>query len=903
MRNKLKFSLWLICFLFNLNLALAQMPTDLSKIKVSELTDAQILDIVKQGEAKGLNITDGENLALSMGLPASEAVAFKTRLSSIGSGETPKILSPVVAPEPSNTILKPSSVVPKSDVPEVVVPPTEKPAEVAAIDNNKTQLFGRSIFQAGNLQLMGQATDTKAPDTYVLGPGDELVVSVFGASYANEVIKIDSKGAARIKGMGTLYLTGLSFEDARKLIRVKFGQYYDLKNNQLEITLLFSRVIRVNIVGEVNQPGTYEFSALNSVFNAVLAAGGPAETGSVRQIEVQRGGKVVYRFDTYHFLAGKLSTQPFSLEDQDYIVVKPLGSIIELEGAVRRPASYELLPGEGLQALVEWAGGLSSNAYQGSIQRITYANGAREVKEFQLASGKLPIDSLRDGDQILVRGLPDDIRNALEIEGDVNQPGTYTFEPEITVYDLIQKAGGLKSTAYLQKAFLTRKKKDETRESITFDLTAVMADSLSPANLILQPYDKILITSKTDLIDNSDIQVSGAVRKPGVIPYASGMSLSDLLLKVGGLQPSAYMQRAFLSRKKQDESRELIALDLNKLLADSLGASNILLQPFDKLIVTSKTDLIDNYDIQVIGAVRNPKVVPYASGITLGDLLLQVGGLKQEADVKRIEIIRMALFEDQKKTGSRVITLSVNVEQGELKGADLAKELMPYDRIYIRTLADFMVPTSVTLSGEFNFPGTYALLSRDERISDLIRRAGGLKPYAFAEAAKFYRETAPGGQVLVDLTRVLASPNSRYNYRLNDGDVLEVPEFVPYVSIQGTGVQYLKTTGLKAVNAPYKRNLRADDFVKQFGDGFSDRANKRRLFVVEADDKVSRTKSFLGMRFYPKVTPGSTVYVMEKEITKKEKEKGEPVNWNRVIENTTIKLTGLATLVILLRQL
>lgn len=806
--RKLLFVFFLTLFA---GLAAAQMPADLSKIKVSELSDDQIRDIVKQGEARGLNITDGENLALSMGLPPEEAIAFKTRLASLGKSDAPKIISPVVAPELNKAILRPSSVVPKSDIADTAIAPTARPAGVAQFDTSKPVLYGRSIYQAGNLQLMGQATETKAPDGYVLGPGDELVVSVFGVSYANELIKIDSKGAARIKGMGTIYLTGLTFDAARQLIRAKFSQYYDLNNNQLEVTLLFSRVIRVNIVGEINSPGTYEFSALNSVFNALLAAGGPSETGSVRQIEVQRAGKVVYRFDTYHFLAGKLSTKPFSLEDQDYIVVKALGSVVELEGAVRRPASYELLPGESLDALVDWAGGLSSNAYQSSIQRITYANGAREVKEFELQAGNLPLDTLRDGDQILVRGLPNDVRNALEIEGDVNQPGTYTFLPNITVYDLIQKAGGLKPTAYLQKAFLSRKKKDEMREFIALDLTEILVDSLSAANLILQPYDKLLVTSKTDLIDSTDIQVSGAVRKPGAVPYASG--------------------------------------------------------------------------------------------ITLGDLLLQVGGLKKEADVKRIEIVRMSLFEDQQEAGSKVFIMRVEVENGELAGDDLNKALMPYDRIYVRTLADFMAPVTVTLTGEFNFPGTYALLSRDERVTDLIERAGGLKPYAFVDAAKFYRETAPGGQVLIDLRKVLKDKKSIYNYRLNDGDVLEVPEFIPYVSIQGLGVQYLNTTGLEAVNAPYKSKLRANDYVNRYGDGFTERANKRRLFVVAADNKVSRTRSFLGVRFYPKVSPGSAVYVMEKDMIKKERLKGEPIDWNRIIEGTTIKLTGLATLVLLFRQI
>jgi hypothetical protein len=262
----------------------------------------------------------------------------------------------------------------------------------------------------------------------------------------------------------------------------------------------------------------------------------------------------------------------------------------------------------------------------------------------------------------------------------------------------------------------------------------------------------------------------------------------------------------------------------------------------------------------------------------------------------------MALFEGQSKGGTRLITLSVEVDEGVLKGADLSKMLMPYDRVYVRTLADFMSPASVTLTGEFNFPGTYALLSRDERVSDLIQRAGGLKPYAFVAASRFYRQTAPGSQVLLDLEKVLRSSNSRYNYRLQDGDRISVPEFVPYVSIQGLGVQYLNTTGLEAVNVPYRQGLRAHRYVKGYGDGFSLQAHKKHLFVVSANDRVSHTRSFLGMRLYPKVSQGAVIYVLEKPVAKG-KEKGEPINWTKVIDTTMVKLSGLATVYLIFSQI
>lgn len=796
--RKFLFLLFLTTFT---SLAWAQMPTDLSRIKVSELSDDQIRDIVRQGEARGMNISDGERLALSMGLPAEEAVEFKKRLATLNSGPIPAFSKPTTQTDSTRTVLRPSSVVAR----------IENKNDSLKVDDVRKEVYGRSIYRNSKIQLTGQATESKAPDNYVLGPGDELVVSVFGTSYANEVLRIDEKGVARVRGMGNMYLTGLSYEAARKLIRAKFGQFYDLNNNQLEISLLHSRVIKINVVGDVVSPGTYEFSALNSVFNALVAAGGPTGSGSVRQIEVQRGGKVMYRFDTYQFLAGKLSSQPFSLSDQDYIVVKPLGNVVEVMGAVRRPGLYEVIEGEDLNKLFEWAGGISGKAYLKSVQRVTFTNGAREVLDYDLQEPGNMAVTLGDGDEILVRSMPDDVRNALEVVGEVNQPGSYTFE--------------------------------------------------------------------------------------------AGMTISSLIKRAGGLQPTAYGQKAFLSRRKSDLKREMMPLNLELILADTLSKTNMTLQPYDKLIVVSKVSLLDSFDIQVVGAVRKPGPIEFANGLKLGDVLLQAGGLKVEADVKRIEIIRLALFDEKAETGARSLMVGVEVKNGELSGADLVMELMPYDRVYVRTLADYVSPATVVLEGEFRYPGTYALLSRDERLVDLIERAGGFKPQAFVSAAKFYRETAPGGQVLIDLEKVLNREKSRYNYTLLDGDRLVVPEYVPYVSLQGPGVQYIQTTGLEAVNAPYKPGLRAHRYVQRYGDGFSDRAHKKRVFVVAANDKVSRTRDYGLFKVYPKVSPGATVYVVERESSKREKQKGDPINWNRVIENTTVKLTGLATLYILISQI
>jgi len=809
MKNKICLIIALMFITLGVN---AQFPpTDLSRIKVAELSDQQIQDFINQGKARGYSIEDGEKLALQMGLPASEALLFKERLTKLQPSDTTKnsrIIKSNLGPV-KPVVRRYSSVVDPNQVEEK--DSLELESDSLAVDTSAMQLYGRSFFKNSNVKLMIQATDARAPESYVLGPGDELVVSVFGTSYANDVLLIDEKGMARVRSMGNIYLTGLTLEQARKLIRSKWGQFYNLSSNQLEISLTYSRVIRVNIVGEVEKPGTYELSALNSVFNALLIAQGPNESGSLRSIEVIRAGKVVHTFDTYTYLTGSSQTPAFSLADNDYVVVQALGKVVKVEGGVRRPMFYEMKSGEGLTELFRYAGGLKGNAFTGSIQRNTFVNGAREVKEYSFVKGSSLTDTLADGDEIVVREMPDELRNALEVRGAVNQPGKYSFK--------------------------------------------------------------------------------------------EGMRVSTLVNQASGLKPEAFGQRAFLSRKDSNETRRTLPLALDQLMADTSSEANILLRANDQLIIVSKRDFLDTTDVRVIGAIRKPGDFPFEQGMTLADILLQAGGLKQEADPKRIEVVRLGLFDSERKD-AKVYHLSFELEAGKISADAKQFELLPYDRIYVRTLSDFIEPQSVVLEGEFNYPGTYALLSRDERVSDIIKRAGGLKVHAFPEAARFFRVTAPGGQVLIDLVKIMNNNNGSYDYRLRDGDSLIVPQQIPYISVQGPGVQYLLTTGMVAVNAPFKKGQRANYYIHDFGDGFSDKAAKRRVFVVAANDKVSRTKNILGfIRVYPKVPIGATVFVPEREAAKEKREKGDPINWNRVIENGTIKLTGIATLYILLSQI
>ena len=669
-------------------------------------------------------------------------------------------------------------------------------------------VFGQEVFRNNRIQFFESAKDVIAPDNYKIGIGDKLALSVWGFSDYNEQFTVTANGHIDSKLVGRIYLKGLSFEGARKLLRTKFSQVLDLNRSDLDITLQYSRDIRVNIVGEVLNPGSYNIAAVNSAFNAMVVVGGPTEYGSVRNILVKRKGKTTDTLDVYEYLGRPTDFEPPFLEDGDHLVVPVIGPVISMQGEVRRPMRYELRNGEGLAEAIDYAGGLKAAAYRKNIQIIRFKDSEEIMIDVNLDSleangSTLP---LLDGDKVLVRTVPEGFTNT--------------------------------------------------------------------------------------------VSATGAFRVVGDFELKEGDKLSDLLTKTEGVLYEAYLERAYVLRLNPDMTRAYLSVNVGNVLRDPSSIDNIELKPFDQVQILSKKDFEDTFNVWVYGAVRQEGELVFGEGLSLKDALFLAGGLKPEAANKRIEVSRMVdLSEDGKRIDPiHKVVKTLQIEHDLSIGTEAEEfKLQPYDQIFVRVNPAFDGPQVVSLLGEVNYPGTYSILSKDERISSLIQRAGGLREYAFPDGVKMNRLLA--GDVYLNLEKAMKKPNSRYDLVLDAGDTINVPKVLDLVYISGAIANYEG----HAISAPYF-GKRANYYVKHFAGGFNKRSHRSKTYVIHANGIIKKTVNLGLFKVYPKVKQGSEVVVMYKP-EKPDRSERPPVDWNKVIENTTIKVTGVLTLWLLVDRI
>lgn len=684
----------------------------------------------------------------------------------------------------------------------------QNPVAPAITDKDLGTIFGHSFFKNNNIKFYDKANQVKAPDNYVLGVGDELNISIWGYSDFNGVFKIDENGAINPKFVGRIYLNGLAFKDAKAMIANKFRGAYDLNNSQIDVTLSYSKIITVNVVGEVNNPGSYTVPSINTAFNILATVGGIRSIGSVRQIYLRRGGKTIKTLDVYKYLMNPDSKEDFFLENNDYILVPSSGRVVKINGQVKRPLEYELIEQENLKSLIEFAGGFESGAYRKRIQVKRFLNNQETIIDVDydsLITSKKDFE-LSGGDEVLVRKVPIGYSNFVELTGSVKLPGNYELKQGDKITDVINRAEGLLEDVFDNRAYVIRLNPDLSKHYIPFSLKEVMANPSSSSNIKLQNLDVIKIFSKSYFKDDLRFSVVGAVRTPGEYNYGDGLMLKDALYLAGGLRKDAAYNRIEVSRA-----------------VDFVSNSGVLV-PIRTIVKT----------------------------IEIGDDLK----LDKNSEVFVIQ---------------------------------------PYDQIMVRTEPRFELQKNIVLMGEVIYPGVYTILNKNEKISSIINRAGGLTPYAFPEGATLKRTEFNEGYLFFKLQQVLSDTSSKYNYVAKSGDTLIVPKIDQLIQISGA-INYPNIAVLGQISAPYSKGKSAKSYVKKFGLGFDDNADKRKIYVLESGGYVHRTKRFLFMNFYPKVTLGSSVIVPAKVIKEKDRKKSEPINWNKVIENATVKLTGLATL-------
>lgn len=685
----------------------------------------------------------------------------------------------------------------------------KKRQELKVSTASENDVFGRNIFNIDKLTFQPNL-NMATPENYRLGPGDEVIVDVWGASQNTMRLEISPDGYVNISNLGPVYLNNMTIKDARQLLKQELGKIYADSANNIQVTLGNIRTIQVNVMGEVRAPGTYALSSLSTVFHALYASGGVSDIGSLRNVQVARGGKTIARLDVYEYIMKGQIQDDIRLQDGDVVIVPTYDELVKITGKVKRPMFYEMKNGESAATLLKCAGGFSSDAYKKSIRVLR-----KDGKEFSVKTVN-DIDysafKLIDGDVVTVDSILNRFNNRLEVKGAVYHPGVFELSGSLnTVRQLVEKADGLLGDAFTGRAVLYRERENLTKEVLPVDIEGILKGT-SP-DIALQKNDILYIPSIHDLQDMGKVTISGEVNKPGSYTYADHMSLEDLVITAGGLKESASLVRVDVSRR-----------------------------------------------------IRDPK------GTTEPDMIGQ--------------------------------NFSFGLKDGFVVDGEAGFELQPYDQVFVRRSPSYNEQVSVTVDGEVLYRGEYTLSTKSERLSSLIQRAGGVSRYAYVRGAKLRRvaneeelrrmedvvkmvrreigetlATSLGLKVDstftvgIDLEAALANPGSDADLGLREGDVLTVPEYNNTVKVNGAVMMPNTVSYAKGKSVKY--------YLNQAG-GYSANAKKSQKFIIYMNGQVAEVKGS-GKK---QIEPGCEIVVPNK--TKK-------LNFATVVSNAT-SFASLATM-------
>lgn len=663
----------------------------------------------------------------------------------------------------------------------------------------RKKIFGHDVFT--NKALSFEPNENMAtPADYRLGPGDEVVIDIWGASEDQIRDFISPEGSIIVSQIGPVYLNGLTIAEANSRLKQLFASKYAgvaEEDTEVSVNLGDVRSILVNVMGEVNIPGSYRLSPFSTVFNALYRAGGINEVGTLRNIEIVRNGNRLVNVDIYDYLFGGKKTGDVRLQEGDVIIVPPYAELINIEGTVKRPMYYELREGESLAKLLEYTGGFAGNAYTDMITVSRQTGKDNEI--FNVSASDFNSYRLKDGDIVTVGSVTDRFLNKVELKGSVMRPGNYALGNGIsTLRDVIRVAEGLADDAFTNRAILYRQGNDDTLEAIGVDLADILAGRAPDVKL--RPNDMLVVSSVKEIIDQGEVTINGQVTNPGDYPYAKGTTIEDLIVIAGGLQQGASTARVDVSRRVIDPT-----------------------------------------------------------------------SLKPTENVA--EVFTFAL------------------KDGLMLKGDPGFVLKPYDIVEVRKSPGYQTQKLIEVEGEVLFEGEYALQKRNERISEIVRRAGGIIDGAYLRGARLMRKMTDDEKaardesirlathsaedsisidqlalsdvysVGIELEKALAQPGSAYDLVLKDGDKLIIPEEMSTVKISGD-VMFPNVVG-------YQPGKKLGYYIDQAG-GYGERARKSKAFVVYMNGMVARAK-----RNTP-IEPGCQIIVPSKP-------KSGGTNWAQVI--------------------
>ena len=641
------------------------------------------------------------------------------------------------------------------DEPELEKEETEMTDEMTSLYPNQMQpvealykgnrVFGRDIFN--NTELTFEpAMNIATPQNYVVGPGDNVKVDIFGASQKSNVYTVSPDGDITIEGYGPINISGLTMSQANARLRSTLGSRYS--SSSIKVSLGQTRTITVNVMGEVKTPGTFTLSAFASVFHALYMAGGINEIGTLRNIKVYRGGRLVTVVDVYDYiLNGKLKGN-VRLADNDVIVVGPYDSMVNISGKVKRPMYYEMKKNESVGTLLKYAGGYESDAYTKSI-RIIRNNGAKRsvfnVNEFDMSSFKVA-----DGDEVSVDSILDRYENMVEVKGAVFRPGMYQLGGDMTtVRGLLTQCDGVTEEAFTARGVMHRMNADRTLKVISVDVEGIM-NGTTP-DMALQNEDILFIPTKSESQTERTITIHGEVQYPGIYRYADNETLEDFVLQAGGLKETASTVKVDVARRIYDSKAtttdSLIAHTYSFALKDGFvvdGEQGFVLQPFDEVYVRRSPGYRTQQNVMVQGEVNFPGAYTLSKRETrLSDIIKAAGGpnntayikgarlerkITDEERMRMLQVVKMAQRKSEDKDS--INTMMLDLGEKYYVGIQLDKALAnpgSDEDLVLREDDRIIVPeytNTVKISGEVLYPNTVAY-KKGENAKYYINKAGG----------------------------------------------------------------------------------------------------------------------------------------------------------------------------------
>lgn len=791
-------------------LALLMMMGTLPVMAQSSMTDSQVIQYVQDGLAQGKSQQQLMTELMAKGVTQEQALRLKTmydngQISTTGTGSTGYYGLDSTSRSRDN----------EDKLTEETNKTAEETKQNPGSENKTEEVFGRNIFN--NKQLTFEPDiNVATPQDYRLGPGDEIIIDIWGASENTIRQEITPDGCINVNGLGVISLNGMNISDAKEYLKSELSRIYADEANQIQVTLGKTRSIKINVVGEVMVPGTYTLSAFASVFHALYSAGGITDLGSVRNICVARNGNTVATVDVYDYILKGKTDGNINLQEGDVVIVPTYDMIVKIDGRVKRPMKYEMKDNETVSNLLKYAGSFTNNAYKNSVRVIRQEGRLMSVATVERENyGSFKV---MDGDVVTADSIINRFANKLEIIGAVYRPGIYEFCDEInTVKKLLTQADGLLGDAFTNRAVLYRERENLTSEVLPVDVKGIM-DGTVP-DVELRKNDRLYIPSIYDIKSIGDVYISGEIVKPGTYPYADNMTLEDLVITAGGLKDAA----------------SLVRVDVSRRMKDNKG-----------------THAID----------------------TVGQ------------------------------------NFSFGLKDGFIVDGTPGFVLEPYDQVFVRKSPGYSVQKNVTVNGEVLYEGEYSLNFKNERLSSLIERAGGITAFGYAKGAKLTRvaneheikrmqnviemmrrelgESLANSLMLeldsvftvgINLEEAMSKPGSDADIVLREGDVISVPEMTSTVKINGAVMMPNTVTYKDGKNVRY--------YLNQAG-GYSQNAKKTKKFIIYMNGEVEKVKSRS-----KKVEPGCEIIVPNKV---KQNRVGEVIGYATSFASLATMIASLANL-------